>query len=456
MLLLLSASTLILMGNLYSLSTLQGDAAAINYGGLGRMQTYRLLYLTERLPEEAGNARIALEGELRDTMRASEERFPKLLDGSKELGIPPATDPVIRASVEARKQFWHAEVRPALERLAATTGDAEARQRNAMLAPLLHRLVREIDEIVRLCQEASEYKIVRFRMLQLGFLAIVFLSFGFVTLVALDIRRRVLSLMTTARRISEGDLSRATPVHGTDEIAVLAKSLGIMTNKLTTLIEARDEFVAVASHELKAPLSTLVLVLNGLERAATSEPSAKLVTRAMRQTDRLTTLLNNLLDAARIAAGRLELRREEVDLAWTVREVISNFREDAERAACELMLRSETPAVGHWDPLRMEQVVTNLLSNALKYAPNHPIEIRVEPGEKVAKLTIADHGPGIQRDQTNQIFERFGRLATRRSPVGFGLGLYITRQIVEAHGGEIRVESELGQGCTFIVELPLN
>jgi PAS domain S-box-containing protein len=227
-------------------------------------------------------------------------------------------------------------------------------------------------------------------------------------------------------------------------------------------VRLRDEFLSVASHELKTPLTPLSLKLQGLERMAGlgsesefAERLARDVETMRRQVKRLTDLINDLLDVARISGGRLKLRLEEVELTGLVREVVSRFEPEAERVGGRIQVRVGEPFSGHWDRLRLEQVVTNLLSNALKYGPGKPIRVEVGAQDGQARLTVRDEGIGVEPRLRARIFEKFERAVSDRHYGGLGLGLYITRQIVEALGGSIEVQSVLQQGATFTVLLPL-
>ena len=226
-------------------------------------------------------------------------------------------------------------------------------------------------------------------------------------------------------------------------------------------VRARDEFLSIASHELKTPLTTLQLQVQGLIRKIRGGPreaSVELITprltTAERQVERLTGLINNLLDISRITAGRLDLDLEPVDLGAVVRESATRLKEEASRAFCEIVLDAEGPCVGQWDRMRVEQVVTNLLSNAIKYGAGRPVEVAVSGDDLLARLTIRDHGIGIPLEHQARIFERFERAVSDRHYGGLGLGLWIVRQIVDALGGSIIVESEAGKGSTFTVNLP--
>ena len=223
-------------------------------------------------------------------------------------------------------------------------------------------------------------------------------------------------------------------------------------------IRARDEFLSVASHELNTPLATLTLQLDEiLLRARNNEREVpdRGVVLARRQVERLSKLVSNLLDVSRITSEQIQLRIVDVDLAAITREVLDQFAAEMARAGCPTELDASRPVMGRWDPLRIEQVIANLLSNACKYGAGKPIRVEVGMAGKLARLSVKDHGIGIAPADRERIFERFERAASARHYGGLGLGLYITRQVVEAHGGTIRVASNAGAGSTFSVELPL-
>jgi signal transduction histidine kinase len=223
-------------------------------------------------------------------------------------------------------------------------------------------------------------------------------------------------------------------------------------------LRLRDDFLSVAGHELKNPLNALQLQLRLLARKAReqqlSDSLAERAERVARTGERLGLLIEDLLDVSRINAGQLQLHYSEVDLTAIAREVISRMAEELSRADCETLLESEHPVEGCWDRLRLEQVLMNLLSNACKYGRKRPIRVRVEVAQGMARLSVRDEGYGIAPEDRERIFQRFQRADATRHIQGLGLGLWICRQIAEAHGGTLRVESELGKGSTFILELP--
>ncbi|MDF2694840.1 MAG: Signal transduction histidine kinase CheA [Labilithrix sp.] len=226
------------------------------------------------------------------------------------------------------------------------------------------------------------------------------------------------------------------------------------------LLRERDDFIAMASHELRTPLVPLKIHLDLLGRmmrggleTAKSEMILKAVASSGRQVDRLSRLVEELLDVSRITAGRLVLNRESMSLSALVAEVVDRFRPELAKTGCTVEVEAPSPAEGDWDRSRLDQVVTNLLTNAMKYGPGKPIEIRIADEAETVSLSVTDHGIGIAPEQQAVVFDRFQRAASARHFHGLGLGLFITREIVIAHGGTIGVQSELGHGATFTVRL---
>jgi signal transduction histidine kinase/Na+/proline symporter len=245
--------------------------------------------------------------------------------------------------------------------------------------------------------------------------------------------------------------------------SALAVENAALFRKAENAVRARDEFLAVASHELKTPLTPLQLNLQSLQRLAAGRRLSKLpeeqleeiLRRIVRQVRRLAGLVDELLDASLITVRRPRLNLESMDLGATVRDVIDRHQSELAQAGCTLSAAIATGVVGRWDRFRTEQVVTNLLTNAMKYAPG-PIEVSVAAEGEIARLTIRDRGPGIADADQRRIFLPFERAASYLRTSGFGLGLYVVRQIADAHGGDVRLQSVPGQGSTFIVELPRN
>jgi signal transduction histidine kinase len=247
---------------------------------------------------------------------------------------------------------------------------------------------------------------------------------------------------------------------GLAKVVALAVERARHLEQLEGAIAARDQFLSIASHELKTPLTSLSLTMEALARScgcgdSENSPVIARVRRAQEQARRLTLLIDSLLDASRIATGHFPLQREQFELGELVTEVFSRFRDEAARAGCALALRRIAGSVvGRWDRLRLDQVVSNLVSNAIKYGPGAPIECEVERVGKEARLRLTDHGMGIAKDDLARIFGRFERAVSDRQYGGLGLGLHIASEIVHAHGGSISAYSSPGEGSTFTVTLP--
>jgi PAS domain S-box-containing protein len=228
------------------------------------------------------------------------------------------------------------------------------------------------------------------------------------------------------------------------------------TQQAQEALRVRDEFISVAAHELRTPLTALHLKLQGLERnvRGTGTKEAQRLEAAVRQAERLARLIDRLLDVSRISQGKLEMSREPFDLVDLVRQVIDDFREPAAQAQAPLELDTPASLQGSWDRLRMEQVLVNVLSNAVKYGAGKPIRVRLGGDERRVRIEISDGGIGISPGDLDRIFGRFERASSIRHYGGLGLGLYISRHIVEAHGGTISASSAPGEGSTFTVDLP--
>jgi signal transduction histidine kinase len=228
-------------------------------------------------------------------------------------------------------------------------------------------------------------------------------------------------------------------------------------------IRARDEFLAVAGHELRTPLAALMLQIESIRLAVVTgdvacEPDrfATRLDKTFGHALRLARLVDGLLDVSRFAEGRIELLIEEVDVATLVRDTCDRFTEDASRAGCELTIVAPLPCPGRYDSQRLEQVLSNLLSNAMKYGESRPITVRCEQRDQHVVVSCEDRGIGIAAEDRERVFRRFERAVSERSYAGLGLGLWISRELVAAHGGTITLESEVGRGSTFAVKLPIN
>ncbi len=234
----------------------------------------------------------------------------------------------------------------------------------------------------------------------------------------------------------------------------------LLLTELREAVRARDTFLTIAAHELKTPLTALEIQIrlvqkaDGRTRAAMSAQQLEhAVEMIARQTTRLHALIENFLAVVHITSGRMDLNREPVDLRHVVRDIVAHGQ--LTDAGPEIVADAQE-AVGLWDRARLKAAVANLVSNAVKFGEGKPIRISVSCDGPVARIAVTDQGIGIPPENRARIFEKFERAVSERHYGGFGLGLWVVRQIVEAHGGSIHVASEAGQGSTFVVELPVS
>lgn len=255
----------------------------------------------------------------------------------------------------------------------------------------------------------------------------------------------------------------------TDRKKAEAERLHIIEMEHTARVEAeeavraRDEFLSIASHELKTPLTSMLLQLQGVLHSIRTvslanfsvERTMKMLESAEQQSRRLTRMINDLLNVSLITTGRLDLEKENFDLSFVLKEVVTRFSEQAERLRSPIIVEASTPIIGTWDKLRIEQVITNLISNALKYGKGKKVYVTLVKKEEKAILSVKDEGIGIPEEDFKRIFGRFERAVGKSDIKGLGVGLYISYQIIQTHNGTIKVISKEGEGSTFIVELPL-
>ncbi|ABF90516.1 sensory box histidine kinase [Myxococcus xanthus DK 1622] len=233
--------------------------------------------------------------------------------------------------------------------------------------------------------------------------------------------------------------------------------------RLREALRIRDDFLSVASHELRTPLTPLQLKLTAMRRAVDSAPGGMLPSErverdldvAVRQVRKLVELVDDLLDVSRISVGQLALERVPADLTALLREVVARYLPQASQLGSTVELDAPAPVQGEWDTRRVEQVMTNLLSNALKYGGGKPIHVSLRAEGGMALLSVRDEGIGIAPEALPHVFDRFMRAVSGRNFSGLGLGLFIAHQVVSAHGGDIQVSSVPDKGSTFSVRLPL-
>jgi signal transduction histidine kinase len=264
----------------------------------------------------------------------------------------------------------------------------------------------------------------------------------------------VMQFYASQRQYDQGDLRF---IEDFVERVAAAFENARLHEKADTAIRSRDEFIALAAHELHGPLTSLQLAAESLATSVASTPEAtsKMSHTVVRQTQRLNRLVDHMLDASRIMTKRLLLSVAKVDLSKLVQEIAGSFGERCERAGSVLTLHIEPGIVGQWDGDRLAQVVSNLLDNALKFGRGKPIEVALRSEAGHAVLTVSDGGIGVPADRIGSLFDPFVRAVSPRSYGGLGLGLFMSKAIVDAHGGEISVTSRPGEGSRFAVRLGL-
>ncbi len=284
-----------------------------------------------------------------------------------------------------------------------------------------------------------------------------------------SISRGIQEVKGAAEMIGSGYFSTRIEPRSNDEIGQVAMEINRMgellqksytdlenrvqerTAEVRRAVELRDEFLSVASHELRTPFTALALRIQLL--AAKDKSGDPNIQVAVQQTQKITELLDRLMDLTSLRQNSLEIRKEPCDLVALTKEAVSSMESVAKDAGSTISLQGAESLPGNADPLRTNQVLTNLISNAIKYGDGKPIEVITEAKGSRSRIQVRDHGIGISEEQRERIFERFERAHTDTTVGGLGLGLYISRRIVELHGGSLKVESRPGEGSTFTVEI---
>lgn len=234
-------------------------------------------------------------------------------------------------------------------------------------------------------------------------------------------------------------------------------------SELNHAIQSRDEFISIATHELKTPLTSVKLQAGILKRLAQKdstfevapERNLRVIEQMDHQLDRLTRLIDDLLDASRASSGKLTLRFEDLDVGLLLSDVSSRFAIQFQEAKISFKLNTTKGIQIHGDANRLEQVISNLYTNAIRYASGSRLESSAQVVDGEVQIKVQDSGPGISLEAQSRIFARFERADFQNKAAGLGLGLYIAKQIVDGHKGSIRVDSSPGKGATFTIRLPL-
>jgi signal transduction histidine kinase len=234
-----------------------------------------------------------------------------------------------------------------------------------------------------------------------------------------------------------------------------------LVSRLQETVASRDALMSVLSHDLKSPLGSLRLRVETIQRkvrrgqAVSADDLDTTTSKLIRQIDQLSALVSNLLDLGRLRAGRLTLQRQPVDLGEVTREIVERYEHDLRDAGSAVTLLLGEPRTGHWDPMAVDQIVTNLVSNAVKYGEGQPISLASGGDARHVWLEVEDHGRGMSIQEQRDIFRAFEKAGGGHGhKQSHGLGLWIVRRLVEAHGGRVAVRSSPERGTTFRVELP--
>lgn len=277
--------------------------------------------------------------------------------------------------------------------------------------------------------------------------------------VPLTIHARTLGTLTllykqSRHKYDEGHLKTAEEL---GRRAAMALENSVLYDLSQKAIEVRNDFLSIASHELNTPMTSLKLQLQMVQRILESKDSNAMnrfplsIGNSLRQVDRMIGLINVLLDVSKIQSGKFHFAFAKTTVSEIVQEVLERNKEVFSLSGCELYVSNIPDMLVTWDKMRIEQVIVNLLMNAVKYAPGR-IELNVSEGVETVDIEVRDYGKGIEKEKIRNIFDRFTR-ATCDSIAGMGLGLYIVKQIVDGHEGVIKVNSS-DQGSSFIISLP--
>jgi len=235
-----------------------------------------------------------------------------------------------------------------------------------------------------------------------------------------------------------------------------------LLQEMNRTLRIRDEFISIASHELKTPITTISLQTQMKKRfmkksdyGFNQDKVKDFIDLIDKQSNRISRLVDDMLDVSRIENGKLSIKPELCDLNSIISQVLEGFRAEVDSGRIEVSLEENQKLLGYWDKFRIEQVIVNLISNAIKYGNGNPVLLSSLIDDNKVVLQVKDQGMGISEEDLERIFQRFERAVSGGNISGLGLGLFISRQIVELHEGTLSVQSTIGQGSVFKLELPL-
>lgn len=453
----------------YDLST-RDAVGALSLGRLqtafGEMENAQRIYyaLAPSQPlEERADSRARVDA----AVTRVDTELRRLSDGGYQSVAAPAVSAWrrVRAAVEAERRLVEA-------------GEIEAADahRGRVVDPAFLAMDRALDPIGAAINDVGARQVARAQSIAAGAATTTLLALAIAMAIVVAIgswsARSVVRPVHQLRRamtvVAEGDFDPELEIspERPDEIGDLARSFEWMTTQLAELERLRAQFVAVASHELKTPLSVIkgyVSLLRDGIYGKVEEEQQNILVAIGDQTDRLGRLIQQLLDVSRFEAGGGRLEIQDIEIGAFTEELASSFEVLAIQNEIDFRVDIDpaAPRTVQGDPDRLNEVLGNLLSNAFKFTPrNGAIELRVRPGsrkdEECVLLEVEDSGVGVPREMLPRIFEKFFQVENEAQPrsVGSGLGLAISKEIVEAHGGTITAESEVGRGTTFRIVLP--
>lgn len=248
-------------------------------------------------------------------------------------------------------------------------------------------------------------------------------------------------------------------------VAELEKTQGELRQtqlELERALKMRDDFMSTVAHELRTPLNTLHLEnqIRGMQldkgdtEAFSREKLRAMLARDGRQLQSMIHLISDMVDVSRIQSGRLSIRPTQTNLSVLLRRLATDLSAQAEASGCSIELTIQENVTGVWDDFRVEQIIVNLLTNALRYGGGHPVSVGLTATQDSAEITVRDQGEGISKEDQERIFDKFERGGNKSIREGLGMGLYIARQLTAAHQGRLSVSSEPGEGATFMLQLP--